>query len=79
MVVQQKSAAMAAFLSHHLGRAQARPGSMGLMYDMMQQQSALMSYVDVFRWTALLAFFCAIAVWLFGKPPKHAKAPEGMH
>jgi MFS transporter, DHA2 family, multidrug resistance protein len=70
---------MAAYLSHHLGRAQARPGSMGLMYDMMQQQSALMSYVDVFRWTALLAFFCAIAVWLFRKPPRHAAPPPGAH
>jgi hypothetical protein len=38
-----------------------------------------MSYVDVFRWTALLAFFCAGAVWLFKKPLKLSKAPEGMH
>jgi DHA2 family multidrug resistance protein len=78
-VFQQKSAAMAAYLGHHLGRAQGRPGSMGLVYGLMEQQSALMAYVDVFRWTALLAFFCAIAVWLFRKPPKNVKAPEGVH
>jgi hypothetical protein len=35
------------------------PGSFGLLYGLMEQQSALMAYVDVFRWTALLAFFCA--------------------
>jgi DHA2 family multidrug resistance protein len=78
-VLQQKSALIAAYLSHHLGRAQARPGSMGLVYGLMQQQSALMAYVDVFRWTALLAFFCALAVWLFKKPPKHAAPPPGAH
>jgi MFS transporter, DHA2 family, multidrug resistance protein len=43
----------------------------------MEQQSALMAYVDVFRWTALLAFFCAIASWLFKKPARGAAAPPG--
>ena len=60
MVLQQKSAAIAGYLGHHIGPAQARPGSFGLLYGLMQQQSALMAYVDVFRWTALLAFFCAV-------------------
>jgi DHA2 family multidrug resistance protein len=78
-VLQQKSAIISTYLSHHVGRAQARPGSMGLVYGLMQQQSALMAYVDVFRWTALLAFFCAVSVWLFKKPPKHAAPPPGAH
>jgi hypothetical protein len=45
----------------------------------MQQQSALLSYIDVFRWTAVLAFFCAGAVWLFQKPAKQAAPPPGAH
>jgi DHA2 family multidrug resistance protein len=45
----------------------------------MEQQSALMAYVDVFRWTALLAFFCAAAAWLFKKPKKNAALPPGVH
>jgi DHA2 family multidrug resistance protein len=49
------------------------------MYGLMEQQSALMAYVDVFRWTALLAFFCAAAAWLFKKPTKHAVLPPGVH
>jgi DHA2 family multidrug resistance protein len=49
------------------------------MYGLLQRQSALLAYIDVFRWTALLAFFCAGAVWLFGKPPKHAVPPPGAH
>jgi DHA2 family multidrug resistance protein len=56
------------YLGHRIGPAQARPGSFGMLYGLMEQQSALMAYVDVFRWTALLAFFCAAAAWLFKKP-----------
>jgi len=78
-VFQQKSAAITGYLSHELGRASAHPGSMGLLYGLLEQQSALMAYVDVFRWTALLAFFCAAAVWLFRKPPKHVAPPPGAH
>jgi DHA2 family multidrug resistance protein len=46
---------------------------------MKEQQAALKAYVDIFRWTALLAFFCAAAVWLFKKPIKHTAAPLGVH
>jgi DHA2 family multidrug resistance protein len=66
-------------VGHNLGPAQGRPGSMGLIYGLMEQQSALMAYVDVFRWTALLAFFCAAAAWLFKKPEKHPPLPPDVH
>jgi DHA2 family multidrug resistance protein len=79
MMLQQRTAAMGHYLAHHVGQAQAQPGSDGMGDGLMEQQSALMSYVDVFRWTALLAFFCAGASWLFKKPVRNAKAPEGMH
>ena len=78
-ILQQRSAALAYYLAHRIGPAQARPGSFGMLYGLMQQQSALMAYVDVFRWTALLAFFCAAASWLFKKPVKGAKPPTGVH
>jgi DHA2 family multidrug resistance protein len=78
-IFQQKSAQIAGYLGHRLGPAQARPGSMGLIYGLMEQQSALMAYTDIFRWTALLAFFCAGAAWLFKKPGKHAAPPPGAH
>jgi DHA2 family multidrug resistance protein len=52
---------------------------MGLMYGLMEQQAALKAYVDVFRWTALLAFFCAGAAWLFKKPAKVGAPPSGVH
>jgi DHA2 family multidrug resistance protein len=78
-VFQQKAAALSGYLSHRVGAAQARPGAMGLLYGMMEQQAALKAYVDVFRWTALLAFGCAGAVWLFEKPAKHVAPPPGAH
>jgi len=78
-ILQQKSAMIAGYLAHRIGPAQARPGSFGLIYGLMQQQSALMAYVDVFRWTAVLAFFCACAVWLFKKPAKNVAPPPGVH
>jgi DHA2 family multidrug resistance protein len=78
-VLQQKSAAMAGYLGHHIGPAQGRPGAFGMIYSLMEQQSALLAYIDVFRATALLAFFCAGAVWLFKKPIKHTAPPPGVH
>jgi DHA2 family multidrug resistance protein len=77
--LQQKSAALAGYLGHQIGGPSARPGAMGMFYGLMQQQAALLSYVDVFRWTAVLAFCCAIATWLFRKQPKHAAPPPGVH
>jgi MFS transporter, DHA2 family, multidrug resistance protein len=78
-VLQQNSAALAAYLGHQIGPAGARPGSFGMLYGLLQQQAVLLSYVDIFRWTAVLAFFCAAAAWLFKKQAKHAAPPPGVH
>ena len=52
---------------------------MGLLYGLMEQQSVLMAYVDIFRWTAVLALICVAAAWLFKKPTKHIAPPPGVH
>ena len=78
-VLQQKSAALAGYVGHHVGPAGAGRGALGLIYGQMQQQSALLAYVDVFRWTALLAFVCAAGAWLFKKPKKSAAPQPGAH
>ncbi len=77
--LQQHAAAMAHYLGRQLGPAEAHSGPYGLIYGEMLRQSAMLAYIDVFRWTALLAFFCAGAVWLFKKPEKHLEAPTGAH
>jgi DHA2 family multidrug resistance protein len=76
--LQQNSAFMTAYLRHQIGPG-ARPGSFGLLYGMLQQQAALLSYVDVFRWTSVLALLCAVTTWLFGKQRRHAAPPPGAH
>jgi len=78
-IFQQSSGSLAGYLGRQLGHASGGPGSLGMIYGMLERQAALLAYVDVFRWTALLAFICAAAVWLFGKQPQHGKAPAGMH
>ncbi len=78
-VLQQKSAMIAAYLGHHVGPAGARPGSYGIIYHLMEQQAAMLAYIDVFRWTAVLALICACAAWLFKKPAKHVTPPPGAH
>ncbi len=78
-VLQQKSAIIATYLGHRIGPANARPGSYGLIYGLMQQQAAQLAYIDVFRWTAILALICAACAWLFTKPPAHTDAPPGAH
>jgi MFS transporter, DHA2 family, multidrug resistance protein len=77
--LQQHATALTRFLGYRLGPGVARPGSYGVLYGEMQRQSALLAYVDIFRWTAVLAFFCAGAVWLFKKPAKHHEPPMGAH
>ncbi len=77
-ILQQKSAFIAAYLGHRIGPPGARPGSFALIYGLMQQQAAMLAYIDVFRWTAVLAIICAAAVWLFKKPQRH-DTPPGAH
>jgi DHA2 family multidrug resistance protein len=75
---QQRSRAVTMYLGHLVGPANGRAGAMGMMYGDLLRQAALRSYVDVFRWTALLAFFCAAAVWLF-KKPAYMETGAGAH
>jgi DHA2 family multidrug resistance protein len=77
--LQQRTASIAAYLSHQIGPGGVRPGSSGLLYGEMVRQSILLAYVDVFRWTALLALVCAACTWFFKKPAKHLAPPPGAH
>jgi DHA2 family multidrug resistance protein len=78
-VLQQKAQLIAAYLGHRIGPTSGRPGAFGLINGLLQQQSALMAYIDVFRWTALLSFLCAGLAWMFKKPAKATAPPPGVH
>jgi DHA2 family multidrug resistance protein len=75
---QQRMSSLTTFLGRELGPAAGHAGAQATLYRQIDQQALLWSFVDVFRWTALLAFVCSAAVWLFrrvkpGKPagPAH--------
>ena len=78
-LLQQKVAFMTGYLGHRVGPSAGRPGALGLLYQSLVQQATLKGYVDVYRWTALLAFFSAICVWSFRKAPKNAAPPPDAH
>jgi MFS transporter, DHA2 family, multidrug resistance protein len=70
-------------LSHFLGRA-ANPAngivaSQAQLYQQLGQQALLWAFVDVFRYTALICFFCVALVWMFRKVKPGRKAPAGAH
>jgi DHA2 family multidrug resistance protein len=65
--LQQQLHTSGAYLGHHLGAATGPRAAMGLVYRQLEQQAMLLSFIDAFRWTALVAFFCAIVGWLFHK------------
>ncbi|MGB8261760.1 MAG: DHA2 family efflux MFS transporter permease subunit [Terracidiphilus sp.] len=79
LVLQQQIRGIGYWVGHRLGPQAGRPGAMGALYGLLLQQSAMLAYVDVFRWTALLAFLCAGMVWMFKKPVKYTAPPPGMH
>ena len=49
-----------------------------MLYEQLQRQASLWSFVDVFRWLSILCFFCVAAVWLLRKV-KPGHAPAGAH
>ena len=66
-LLQQQLHASGAYLGHHLGTAAGQRAALGLTYRQLEQQAMLLSFIDVFRWTALVAFASAAVVWLFRK------------
>ena len=60
------------------GAVSAGGPSTSYIYQQLQQQSLLWAFVDVFRWLALLCFFCVATVWLL-KKVKPGSGPAGAH
>jgi DHA2 family multidrug resistance protein len=76
---QQRVATLSAYLSHQINPAQARAVAVGHIYGQLEQQALLWSFVDIFRWTALLAFLAAIMVWLFQRVSDKADGSVQLH
>ena len=76
---QQRVQELSGYLAHHLGTASARPAAMGRLYAQLERQALLWSFVDVFRWTAVLTFLAAGLVWLFPKIVHRQGPPSAAH
>ncbi len=75
---EQRMRVLSGVLGTKTAPANAAGAAQGQIYQQLGQQARLWAFVDIFRWTALLSFFCVLLVWLFRKV-KPGKAPAGAH
>src|SRR3984893_1492958 len=64
-------------LTPQIGSTAAHEQSYGLMYQTLQQQASLLSYLDQFRTLVIVCLLCAPLVFLF-KRPKRAAVPRDL-
>ena len=77
--LQQQLGTAGGYLGQHLGAGAGRPGALALIYRNLERQAMLLSFVDVFRWTALVAFASAVMVWLFHRVTHHGDGSVQVH
>jgi hypothetical protein len=66
--VESDQATAAAALTPQVGSSAAHHQSYGLIYQTLQQQASLWSYVDLFRMLVIVCLACVPLVFLFKKP-----------
>jgi MFS transporter, DHA2 family, multidrug resistance protein len=74
-VFNEQIAKMQTALTPQVGSAAAHDRAYGLIYQTLQQQASLWSYVDLFRMLVIVCLLCVPLVFLF-KKPKRASAPR---
>lgn len=50
-----------------LGRPYGIPAGLAAIYRLLQQQAMLLSFIDIFRWSAVVAAIAAVLGWAFRK------------
>jgi DHA2 family multidrug resistance protein len=78
-LLQEQLQAGAAHLGQHFGPAAGQRAALVMTYRQLEQQAMLLSFVDVFRWTAVVAFVSAAVVWLFRKVTHHKDGSVQVH
>jgi DHA2 family multidrug resistance protein len=76
---EQHAQHMAAYFGRQLGHAQGQPAALAAMYMQLQRQALLWGFVDIFRWTALVAFSAGCMVWLFRRVSHQADGSVKEH
>jgi len=75
---QQQFAHIQSSLANNTGNWAATKKSLAVLYGILQQQSALLSYVYGFRFCVLVCFVCAALALLFKKVAKPT-GPVAVH
>jgi DHA2 family multidrug resistance protein len=75
---EQRMNSLTGYLGHATNPANAPAGARNVIYQQLEAQGRLWAFVDIFRWTGLVAFCCVAIVWLFRKV-KAGHAPAGAH
>jgi DHA2 family multidrug resistance protein len=75
---QNQMHTLTAYFGQHMPPPAARAAAAGQIYHELGRQALLWSFVDVFRWTALICFVCVILVWFF-KKVHPGRGPAGAH
>jgi DHA2 family multidrug resistance protein len=76
---EQHTAQMSAYFARHLGHAAGQPAALAAMYLQLQRQALLWGFVDIFRWTALVAFAAGCMAWLFRRVTHEADGSVKEH
>jgi MFS transporter, DHA2 family, multidrug resistance protein len=64
---QQDTTRLGQYLGGQMGRAASQPLALGALYRFVQQQAMLWAFIDIFRWTALIALLAGALTWMFRK------------
>src|SRR6516165_4891255 len=75
-VFNQQAAKIQGALAPQVGSTAAQQQSYGVLYQVLQQQASLLSYLDQFRMLAIVCLLCAPLVLLFKKPRRAAQVSE---
>jgi MFS transporter, DHA2 family, multidrug resistance protein len=70
---------MGAYFGRQLGHAQGQPAALAAMYLQLERQALLWSFVDIFRWIALVALAAALLASLFRRISARADGSVQLH
>ncbi|HEY1501714.1 MAG TPA: DHA2 family efflux MFS transporter permease subunit [Acidobacteriaceae bacterium] len=78
-VFQQYTQGMGSWYGRQLGHPAGQPAALAALYMQLQRQALVWSFVDIFRWTALVAFTAAGLAWLFRRISARADGSVQVH
>ncbi|MGC2300163.1 MAG: DHA2 family efflux MFS transporter permease subunit [Acidobacteriaceae bacterium] len=76
---EQHASQMSTYFARQLGHAAGQPAALVAMYTQLQRQALLWGFVDIFRWTALVAFAAGCMAWLFRRVTHEADGSVKEH